>query len=77
MIRATKTAMRMPAPPRRRGEAGELYALYVHPAWWSTGTGRALMERVLARTVRAGYQRITLWTNDVLTAARVPDPRLR
>ena len=43
------------------GSIAELYALYVHPAWWSTGTGRALMERVLARTTRAGYLSITLW----------------
>ena len=39
----------------------ELYALYVRPAWWSTGTGRALTERVLARSARAGYSSITLW----------------
>jgi ribosomal protein S18 acetylase RimI-like enzyme len=43
------------------GRAAELYALYVHPAWWSTGTGRALTERVLARSSRAGYSSITLW----------------
>jgi ribosomal protein S18 acetylase RimI-like enzyme len=43
------------------GQAAELYALYVHPAWWSTGTGRALMDRVLARTTKAGYPGITLW----------------
>jgi len=43
------------------GRVAELYALYVHPAWWSTGTGRALMERVLARSSRAGYSSITLW----------------
>jgi len=39
----------------------ELYALYVRPAWWSTGTGRALMDRVLARSAAAGYSSITLW----------------
>jgi GNAT superfamily N-acetyltransferase len=43
------------------GSVAELYALYVRPAWWSTGTGRALMERVLARTSGAGYLSITLW----------------
>ena len=43
------------------GRVAELYALYVRPPWWSTGTGRALMERVLARTGAAGYQAITLW----------------
>jgi GNAT superfamily N-acetyltransferase len=53
-----------PHPLSADGEAGrvaELYALYVHPAWWSTGTGRALMERVLARSAGAGYSFITLW----------------
>jgi ribosomal protein S18 acetylase RimI-like enzyme len=53
-----------PPPTTTAGAAGrvaELYALYVHPAWWSTGTGRALMDRVLARTSRAGYSDITLW----------------
>jgi ribosomal protein S18 acetylase RimI-like enzyme len=45
----------------RGGQIAELYALYVRPAWWSTGTGRALMDRVLARTSRAGYQSIVLW----------------
>ena len=39
----------------------ELYALCARPAWWSTGTGRALMDRVLARSARAGYSSITLW----------------
>ena len=45
----------------RDGSVAELYALYVRPAWWSTGTGRALMERVLARTSGAGYRSVTLW----------------
>ena len=39
----------------------ELYALYVHPDWWSTGTGRALMDRSLARVAAAGYTSIALW----------------
>jgi len=43
------------------GKVAELYALYVRPAWWSTGTGRALLERVLARTSGAGYRSIMLW----------------
>ena len=25
------------SPAGQQGEVGELYALYVHPAWWSTG----------------------------------------
>ena len=43
------------------GRVAELYALYVRPGWWSTGTGRALMDRVLARSSGAGYRSITLW----------------
>jgi ribosomal protein S18 acetylase RimI-like enzyme len=53
-----------PHPLTADGEGGrvaELYALYVRPAWWSTGTGRALMEKVLARSAAAGYESITLW----------------
>ena len=53
-----------PHPLSADGEqrrVAELYALYVRPAWWSTGTGRALMDRVLARSARAGYASITLW----------------
>ena len=53
-----------PHPLSTDGEerrVAELYALYVRPAWWSTGTGRALMDRVLARSAAAGYSSITLW----------------
>jgi ribosomal protein S18 acetylase RimI-like enzyme len=53
-----------PHPLTAAGEdrsVAELYALYVRPAWWSTGTGRALMDRVLARTSEAGYRSVTLW----------------
>jgi GNAT superfamily N-acetyltransferase len=53
-----------PHPLTADGEdrsVAELYALYVRPSWWSTGTGRALMDRVLARTSKAGYRSVTLW----------------
>jgi len=43
------------------GSIAEVYALYVRPAWWSTGTGRALMDRVLAGTSGVGYLSVTLW----------------
>ena len=52
------------------GQVAELYALYVHPAWWSTGTGRALMDRVLARVKIAGYTCITLWVLEANARAR-------
>jgi ribosomal protein S18 acetylase RimI-like enzyme len=49
---------------------GELYALYVAPAWWSAGIGRALMERVLSEVRGEGYPRITLWVLEENTRAR-------
>jgi GNAT superfamily N-acetyltransferase len=62
-----------PHPPTTGGEAGqvgELYALYVHPDWWSTDTGRALMDRVLARTRQAAYPEIVLWVLEANARAR-------
>jgi GNAT superfamily N-acetyltransferase len=44
-----------------RGRVAELYALYVHPAWWSTGTGRDLMDRVLEASCAARYLSVRLW----------------
>jgi GNAT superfamily N-acetyltransferase len=52
------------------GEVAELYALYVHPAWWSTGTGRALMDQVLAKVCATGYRCITLWVLEANARAR-------
>jgi GNAT superfamily N-acetyltransferase len=49
------------SPEGQQGQVGELYALYVHPAWWSTGTGRALMDRVLGTASAAGYLSVRLW----------------
>ncbi len=57
-------------PEGSDGQVAELYALYVHPAWWSTGTGRALMERVLAKVRAAGYACITLWVLEANARAR-------
>ena len=52
------------------GTVAELYALYVHPAWWSTGTGRALIDQVLAKVRAAGYGCITLWVLEANARAR-------
>ena len=52
------------------GEVAELYALYVHPAWWSSGTGRALMDQVLAKVGATGYGCITLWVLEANARAR-------
>lgn len=52
------------------GHSGELYALYVHPRWWSTGTGRELMARVLQRLTRDRYRDVTLWVLEQNARAR-------
>jgi GNAT superfamily N-acetyltransferase len=57
-------------PAGSKREVAELYALYVHPAWWSTGTGRALMDQVLAKVRAAGYETITLWVLEANARAR-------
>jgi len=59
-----------PTPAGSDGQVAELYALYVHPAWWSTGTGRALMDHVLAKVGVAGYACITLWVLEANARAR-------
>jgi ribosomal protein S18 acetylase RimI-like enzyme len=59
-----------PTPAGSDGQTAELYALYVHPAWWSTGTGRALMDQVLAKVCAAGYACITLWVLEANARAR-------
>jgi GNAT superfamily N-acetyltransferase len=57
-------------PAGSKREVAELYALYVHPAWWSTGTGRALMDHVLTKVHAAGYADITLWVLEANARAR-------
>jgi GNAT superfamily N-acetyltransferase len=62
-----------PHPLTQRGEAGqvaELYAIYVDPGWWSTGTGRSLMDEVLTATRADRYERIVLWVLEKNARAR-------
>ena len=40
---------------------GELYAIYVHPASWGTGAGRALIERAEASLRASGFPGALLW----------------
>ena len=47
-------------PSRDERGIGELYAIYVDPDEWSTGTGRALIERAEER-LREDYTEVTLW----------------
>jgi GNAT superfamily N-acetyltransferase len=58
------------SPAGQQGQIGEVYALYVRPAWWSTGTGRALMDHVLAKVSRAGYPCVILWVLERNARAR-------
>jgi hypothetical protein len=52
------------------GETAEIYAIYLAPAAWSTGAGRALMDASLAALRAGGYQRVVLWVLTGNTRAR-------
>jgi ribosomal protein S18 acetylase RimI-like enzyme len=40
---------------------GEIWAVYVAPAHWRSGTGRLLCQRVERRLVEQGLNEVTLW----------------
>ena len=44
------------------GEAGEVFALYVHPDHWGTGAAQLLTRHAIERLESQGFQRIVLWT---------------
>lgn len=56
-------------PSRDEDEFGELYAIYVDPESWSTGTGRALLASAEA-TLATEYGAALLWVLDDNPRAR-------
>lgn len=56
--------------PDRDSETGEIYAIYLHPSAWGTGTGRALFERGEETLQELGFTKATLWVLDTNARGR-------
>jgi GNAT superfamily N-acetyltransferase len=56
-------------PSRDLSELGELYAIYVDPDEWSSGAGRALIDRA-EQALAASYLEATLWVLEENERAR-------
>lgn len=55
---------------KQSDEVAKLRMLYVDAAARGLGLGKRLVEACIAQARTFGYKRMTLWTNDILSAAR-------
>jgi ribosomal protein S18 acetylase RimI-like enzyme len=53
-----------------RIKTGEVYGIYVHPAWWGRGCGRQLWLAAQAGLLSEGYEQVTLWVFEANAQAR-------